>query len=110
MTAHGADPQAIDEETFTDICVMFNDGLIGNLGILEVLGTLTAGQFNKVLSKGSKGYKLKDIIPQAYDYLYPPQTEQEKKELDCSYKLGYFNWVSSKYGWFTAINRIIFKN
>jgi hypothetical protein len=80
LTAHGADPQAIDEETYTDICVMFNDGLIGNLGILEVLGTLTAGQFNKVLSKGSKGYKLKDIIPQAYDYLYPPQTEQEKKE------------------------------
>lgn len=80
MTAHGADPSKIDEEVFTDICIMYNDGVIGNLGILEVLGTLTAGQFNKVLPKGSSPYKLQSIIPQAYEYLYPPQTEQDKKE------------------------------
>lgn len=59
---------------------MYNDGLIGNFGILEVLGTLTAGQFNKTLPKGSAPYKLRDIIPQAYEYLYPPLTEQDKKE------------------------------
>lgn len=58
---------------------MYNNGTIGNLGILEVLGTLTAGQFNKVLPKGKPPYKLRDIIPQAYDYLYPPKTEQENK-------------------------------
>ena len=59
---------------------MYNDGVIGNLGILEVLGTLTAGQFNKVLSKGSTPYKLQTIIPNAYEYLYPPLTEQDSKE------------------------------
>lgn len=59
---------------------MYNDGVIGNLGILEILGTLTAGQFNKVLPKGSTPYKLKSIIPQAYDYLYPPLTKQEMME------------------------------
>ena len=80
MTAHGTDPSTVDEETFSDIAVMFHAGLIGNLGILEVLGTLTAGQFNKMLPKGKAPFKLKDIIPHAYDYLYPPQTEQEKKE------------------------------
>jgi len=48
--------------------------------LLEVLGTLTAGQFNKMLPKGKTGFKLKDIIPNAYDYLYPPLTEQDKKE------------------------------
>ena len=58
---------------------MFNDGLIGNLGVMEVLGMLTAGQFNKMLPKNSTPYKLQNIIPQAYDYLYPPLTEQEKK-------------------------------
>jgi hypothetical protein len=52
---------------------MYNDGLIGNFGILEVLGTLTAGQFNKTLPKGSAPYKLRDIM-------YPPLTEQDKKE------------------------------
>ena len=40
---------------------MFHAGLIGNLGILEVLGTLTAGQFNKVLPRGKAGFTLKDI-------------------------------------------------
>jgi hypothetical protein len=59
---------------------MYHAGIIGNLGLLEVLGTLTAGQFNKMLPKGKAPFKLKDIIPNAYDYLYPPQTEQEKKE------------------------------
>jgi len=59
---------------------MYHAGIIGNLGILEVLGTLTAGQFNKMLPKGKAAYKLKDIIPNAYDFIYPPLSEQDKKE------------------------------
>lgn len=59
---------------------MYHAGIIGNLGIIEILGTLTAGQFNKMLPKGKAPYTLKQMIPNAYDYLYPPQTEQEKKE------------------------------
>ena len=59
---------------------MFNDGIIGNLGILQVLGLLTAGQFNKVLPTGKTPFKLQDIIPSVYDYLYPPLTDEQKKE------------------------------
>lgn len=59
---------------------MYNDGIIGNYGILQVLGTLTAGQFNTVLPKGKPPFKLQDIIPSQYDYLYPPLTEKSKKE------------------------------
>jgi hypothetical protein len=59
---------------------MYHSGLIGNIGLLEVLGTLTAGQFNKMLPKGKTAYKLKDIIPNAYDFIYPPLSEQDKKE------------------------------
>jgi hypothetical protein len=58
---------------------MYNDGVIGNLGLLQVLGTLTAGQFNSLLPKGKQPYKLQHIIPTQYEYLYPPLTEQEKK-------------------------------
>jgi len=58
---------------------MYADGLIGNRGILEVLGTLTAGQFNSMLPKGKPSYKLQDIIPRVYGYIYPPLTEQDKK-------------------------------
>lgn len=59
---------------------MFHAGLIGNIGILEVLGTLTAGQFNKMLPRGKTAYTLKDMIPNAYDFIYPPLSEQDKKE------------------------------
>jgi len=71
----------VDEATFTDICVMYADGLIGNQGVLEVLGALTAGQFNKMLSKGTPAYKLEDIIGKAYDYIYPPLDPETKKSL-----------------------------
>jgi len=80
MTAHGADPNLVDEETFNDICIMYSDGMIGNYGILQILGTHTAGHFNMVLPKGKQPYKLKDIIPSQYEYLYPPRTEQDKSK------------------------------
>lgn len=80
MTAHGTDPDSIDEQTFTDICIMFHDGIIGNLGIIETLGVLTAGHFNMTLPKGKSPFKLQDIIPQAYNYLYPPLTTEQKQE------------------------------
>lgn len=80
MTAHGSDPDSVDEATFTDICIMYADGLIGNRGILDVLGTLTAGQFNKMLGKGQTPYTLDKIIARAYDYIYPPLTDEQKKE------------------------------
>jgi hypothetical protein len=79
VIAHGCDPNQIDEETFTDICVMYADGLIGNRGIVEVLGNLTAGHFNSLLPKGKPSYKLQDIIPRVYGYIFPPLTEQDKK-------------------------------
>jgi hypothetical protein len=59
---------------------MYNDGVIGNLGILQVLGSHAAGHFNSLLPKGGSPYKLQDIIPNQYDYLYPPLTEEAKRE------------------------------
>ena len=80
LTAHGTDPNTVDQETFTDICIMFSDGVIGNLGVIQTLGSLTAGYFNSLLPKGKQPYKLQDIIPTQYEYLYPPLTEQDKKD------------------------------
>lgn len=59
---------------------MYNDGVIGNLALLQVLASHTAGHFNSLLPKGSSPYKLQDIIPNQYDYLYPPLTEEAKRE------------------------------
>ena len=80
MTAHGADPDTVDHETFNDICIMYADGMIGNIGVIQLLASHTAGHFNMVLPKGKQPYKIKDIIPNQYDYLYPPQTEQDSKK------------------------------
>ena len=79
MIAHGTDPDEVDVETFVDICVMWSDGVIGNKGLIECIGNLTAGVFNYLRSQGQRSFELKDIIPSAYEYIYPPLTEEEKK-------------------------------
>ena len=58
---------------------MFSDGLIGNYRIIETLGNLTAGVYNYMRSATAPPYKLQDIIPTVYEYLYPPLSEEEKK-------------------------------
>lgn len=52
---------------------MYADGMIGNRAIIETLGNLTAGVYNYMRAAHTPAYKLKDIIKQSYDYLYPPQ-------------------------------------
>lgn len=52
---------------------MYADGLIGNRAIIETLGNLTAGVYNYMRAANTPAYKLKDIIRQVYDYIYPPQ-------------------------------------
>lgn len=80
MTAHGTDPDAVDVEVFNDICVMYADGIIGNRGIIETLGALTAGIYNYLRPEGKKPYTLQDIIPRAYDYYYPPLSKEEQQQ------------------------------
>lgn len=78
MTAHGTDPDSVDEATFTDICVMYIDGQIGNRGMLELLGSLTAGVYNYMRSEHQRAFTLQDTIPKSYEYLYPPLTPEQK--------------------------------
>lgn len=59
---------------------MLHDGLIGPKSVLIALSALTTGNLNSKLKKEAKSYKMKDILPTAYDYIVPPQTEQEKKK------------------------------
>lgn len=56
---------------------MYADGMIGNRAIIETLGNLTAGVYNYLRAANTTPYKLKDIIKQSYDYLYPPQNNTE---------------------------------
>lgn len=80
MTAHGTDPDSVDEETFTDVCVMYVDGLIGNRGLLETLGSLKGAIYNYMRAENQRAYTLQDMIPRVHEYLYPPLPEDVKAD------------------------------
>ena len=58
---------------------MYNAGIIGNLGVIHVLGQLAMMRGNEYLPSGSRPYGLKDFIPNTMDFYEPPQTPEEKK-------------------------------
>lgn len=62
---------AIDEITMNEITVMYADGLIGNQGVLQTLGALTAGVFNYMRPPHSSPYSLKSVLGNVYGYIYP---------------------------------------
>lgn len=62
---------AIDEMTMNEIMVMYADGIIGNQGILTVLGSLTAGVFNYTRTANSSAFTLKQILGNSYGYIFP---------------------------------------
>ena len=80
MLAHGGNPDAVSEDDFNNVMVALNDGFIGNKQVLNAIGSLTAGVFNYIRAKNQDAYKLQNIIGSAYDYIYAPQTEQQKKD------------------------------
>lgn len=60
--------------------MMFHDGMIGPKGIMVALSALTTGNLNSKLKQGVRAYTIKDVLPQAHDYILPPLTEEEKRE------------------------------
>ena len=71
--------EELDDVTLANIQTMYADGMVGNYGILTQLATLTNGVFNYMRPANSPTYKLANILGSAYDYIYPPQSEQDKK-------------------------------
>jgi hypothetical protein len=70
----------LDEVTMAQLQTMYGDGLVGNQGLLNVLGVLTNGVFNYMRAAGASPYKLANILGNAYDYLYPPLTEEQQRQ------------------------------
>jgi len=69
----------LDDVTMANLQTMYADGLIGNRGILETFSVLTNGVFNYIRPQNSPPYELAKIMGRAYDYIYPPLSEEEKK-------------------------------
>jgi len=71
--------EEFDDVTLANIQTMYADGLLGNYGILTQIASLTNGVFNYMRPANSPPYKLANILGSAYDYIYPPLTEEQQK-------------------------------
>jgi len=81
FNGHTQDSLALlDEATMTRIQTMYADGVVGNQGVLTVLGQLTAGVFNYIRAANAQPYKLAKILGSAYDYIVPPLSEEQQKQ------------------------------
>lgn len=49
---------------------MYADGLLGNKGMLQVMGSLTNAVFNYMRSPNSPPYTLKSILGKTYGYIF----------------------------------------
>ena len=72
--------ETLDEELFTEIQVMYADGLLGNRGIYDALTPITAAVFNYFRSSNTAPIKTQDIFPWVHEYSIDPETEPTKEE------------------------------
>lgn len=71
----------LDESTLNEITVMFADGAIGNYGLLQTMGNLTAGVFNYMRAPNSQPYELKNVLNSVYGYMFPAQPPNASQAL-----------------------------
>lgn len=71
----------IDEVTMSEVMVMYSDGVIGNRGVLQTLGSLTAGVFNYLRSPSSTAYDLKSVLGSAYGYMFAEKESNPSESL-----------------------------
>lgn len=71
---------SLDEETFTELQVMFADGYIGNRSIFEAIAPLTAGVFNYIRPSGTTAYSQSEIFPWINEYMVHPDQDAEKDD------------------------------
>jgi len=79
----------ISEETFTEIQVMYADGMLGNRGVFDSIAPLTAGVFNYIRPSGAPAYKSNDLFPWINEYWLNPDNEPTKDEQVSNSLLGY---------------------
>ena len=73
--------ESLDEEMFTEIQVMYSDGLLGNKGIFDALTPITTAIFNYLRNSGAKPFKPTEIFPWVHEYSVDPDTEPTQEEL-----------------------------
>lgn len=81
----------IDEETMSQIQTMYADGVLGTHGVINTLGTLTAGIFNYIRAANSPAMGVAKVLGAAHDYIYPPLPEQSKAQAISAGLMGFMS-------------------
>lgn len=80
---------ALDEETFAELQVMYADGLLGNKGIFEAIKPLTIAVFNYMRSPNAPAYKVDQLFPWVDEYAKNPDNEPDSQQAVSSALLGF---------------------
>ena len=72
--------ESLDEELFTEIQVMYADGLLGNKGIFDALTPITTAVYNYFRSAQSPTIQAADIFPWVQEYSINPDTVPTQEE------------------------------
>ena len=70
----------LTEEVFTEIQVMYADGMLGNRGIYDAIAPLTAAVFNYMRSEGTAAYKQASLFPWINEYWSNPDHELSNEQ------------------------------
>ena len=65
---------SLDEELFTEIQVMYADGMLGNKAIFDALTPVTTAVFNYMRSAGTASFRSNQIFPWINEYAENPDT------------------------------------
>ena len=66
----------LDEELFTEIQVMYADGMLGNKGIFDALTPLTTAVYNYFRAEHAAVVKAEDVFTWIHEYSIDPADDQ----------------------------------
>lgn len=85
----------IDEELFTEIQVMYADGLLGNKGIFDAIAPLTAAVFNYFRDEKASAIKTSEVYPWVHEYSVDPSNDVDPETAVSNSLIG---WMSQAKG------------
>lgn len=81
----------IDEETFTEIIVMWADGILGNRGTFEAMAPITTAVFNFMRNPSTAAFTTDKIFPWVREYIINPDLEPTAQEKTSQALLAYMS-------------------
>ena len=72
----------IDEETFTEICVMYADKVLGTRAVFEAITPLTTAIYNYIRNPNTTAFRSDQIFPWVVEYDNNPDLENNMDEVN----------------------------